>query len=316
MTRTDALTPDQVVNTLKARGLPCEALEQQGGAVIRGALDGIVYYVRFYKPVDEALTAFSSVSVQAGKNIGLTVLPNSLLNVCNDLNQQYRFCKFSMGGDEEKYVTVAMDFDVFADPVGEFLDKWEWFERLLPLFASQVVETGALSFGEAEQFHNRAIEARWGDTPDDPLAAQLYRQAAALGFGGSQNNLGDMYEDGAGVSKSDVVAAYWYTRAAERGEPTAYMSLATLLARTAEDEAMLTEAAMFAVLALRHLSPGTNSSITAACYNDLKARIGSESLKAAVERASGWLPLFQEAAVMSDTPDPNDTYVGPAGKKH
>jgi hypothetical protein len=312
----DALTPDDIVSTLAARGIPCEVLEVSPEAVVRGGIDGIVYYVRFYKPVDEARTAFSSISIQAGKNIGLTVLPNSLLNVCNDLNQQYRFCKFSMGGDEEKYVTVAMDFDVFVDPVSEFLEKWEWFERLLPLFVSRVVESGALSFGEAEQLHDRAIEARWGDTPDDPLAAQLYRQAAALGFGGSQNNLGDMYEDGAGVPKSDVVAAYWYARAAERGEPTAYMSLATLLARTAGDEAMLTEAAMFAVLALRHLSPGTNSSIAAACYNDLKARIGSEPLKAAIERASGWLPLFQEAAVMSDTPDPNDSYVGPANKKH
>jgi hypothetical protein len=316
MTRTDVLTPDQVMVVLEARGLSCKALDEQGRAVIRGVLDGIVYHVNFYKPVDEANRAFSSISVQAGKNIGLKVLPNSLLNVCNDLNQQYRFCKFSMGGDEEKYVTVTMDFDVFVDPVSEFVEKWGWFERLLPLFAAQVVERGALSFGEAEQLHDRAVEAQWGDAPDEPLAAQLYRQAATLGFGGSQNNLGDMYEDGAGVPKSDVVAAYWYARAAERGEPTAYMSLATLLARTAEDEAMLTEAAMFAVLALRHLSPGTNSSIAAACYNDLKERIGSSSVKVAVERASGWLPLFQEVSVMSDTPDPNDCYVGPVVKKH
>ena len=103
---------------------------------------------------------------------------------------------------------------------------------------------------------------------------------------------------------------------AERGEPTAYMSLATLFARTAEDEAMLTEAAMFALLALRHLSAGTNSSISAACYSDLKSRIDSNSLKNATERAAGWLPLFQEVAVMSDTPDPNQSYIGPASKKH
>jgi hypothetical protein len=316
MTRIDALTPDQIVTTLAARGIPCEVLGQSGGEVIRGVLDGIVYYVRFYKPVDEARTAFSSISIQAGKNIGLSVLPNSLLNVCNDLNQQYRFCKFSMGGDEEKYVTVAMDFDVFSEPVEGFIEKWEWFENLLPLFSSRVVESRALVLGEVAELHDRAIEAQWGEVRDYPLAAKLYRQAAELGFGGSQNNLGDLYEDGCGVPKSDVVAAYWYARAAERGEPTAYMSLATLLARTAEDEGMLSEAAMFALLALRHLSEGTNSSISAACYNDLKARIGSESLKAAIERASGWLPLFQEAAVMSDTPDPNDSYVGAADKKH
>lgn len=316
MIRLDALTPVQIVTTLEARGLKCEALEQSGGAVVRGTLDGIVYYVRFYEPVHEARTAFSSISIQAGKTIGLRVVPNSLLNVCNDLNQQYRFCKFSIGGDEEKYVTVSMDFDVLADPVPDFLKKWEWFERLLPLFASRVVESGALAFGEAEDLHDRAIEAQWGEARDHVLAARLYREAAALGFGGSQNNLGDLYEDGAGVPKSDVVAAYWYARAAERGEPTAYMSLATLFARTTQDEEMLAEAAMFAVLALRHLSPGTNSSIAAACYNDLKARIDPDSMKAAVERAAAWLPLFQEATVMSDTPDPTESYIGPSGRKH
>lgn len=316
MSKKDALTPDQIVSALGERGLPCEALEQSGGEVVRGVLDGIVYYVRFYKAVDEARTAFSSISIQAGKNIGLSVLPNSLLNVCNDLNQQYRFCKFLMGGDEEKYVTVAMDFDVFVDPVSEFLEKWEWFEQLLPLFASRVVESRALELGEAAELHNRAVEARWGDIRDYPLAATLYRQATELGFGGSQNNLGDLYEDGLGVPKSDVMAAYWYARAAERGEPTAYMSLATLFARTAEDEVMLSEAAMFALLALQHLSAGTNSSISAACYSDLKSRIGSDSLKNATERASRWLPLFQEVAVMSDTPDPNQSYGGPGSKKH
>lgn len=316
MNRMDALTPDHVASILGGRGLPCETLDQQGGAVIRGALDGIVYYVRFYKPVDEARTAFSSISFQAGRNIGLRVLPNSLLNICNDLNQQYRFCKFSMGGDEEKYVTVTMDFDVFTDPVEEFLEKWGWFESLMPLFSSRVVESRALELGEAAELHDRAIEAQWGDVCDYPLAAKLYRQAAELGFGGSQNNLGDLYEDGLGVPRSDIMAAYWYARAAERGEPTAYMSLATLFARTAQDEAMLTEAAMFALLALRHLSTGTNSSISAACYSDLKTRIASNSLKVAAERAAGWLPLFQEVAIMSDTPDPNETYVGPAGRKH
>lgn len=170
MNRMDALTPDHVASILGGRGLPCETLDQQGGAVIRGALDGIVYYVRFYKPVDEARTAFSSISFQAGRNIGLRVLPNSLLNICNDLNQQYRFCKFSMGGDEEKYVTVTMDFDVFTDPVEEFLEKWGWFESLMPLFSSRVVESRALELGEAAELHDRAIEAQWGDVCDYPLA--------------------------------------------------------------------------------------------------------------------------------------------------
>lgn len=167
MSRMDALTADQIVSTLGARGRQCEALEHAGGKVIRGAIEGIVYYVRLYKPVDDTRTAFSSVGLEAGKNLGLSVLPYSLLNICNDLNQQYRFCKFAMGGDKEKYVTVAMDFDVFADPVREFVEKWEWFEKLIPLFASQVIENKALSFGEAEELHNRAIEARWGDAPDD-----------------------------------------------------------------------------------------------------------------------------------------------------
>jgi len=83
------------------------------------------------------------------------------------------------------------------------------------------------------------LKARAASMPAYEDAARLYRQSADLGFAGAQNNLGDMYEAGQGVPKSEKAAIHWYTRAAERGEPTAYLSLASLLRNSGESAAFV-----------------------------------------------------------------------------
>ena len=52
-----------------------------------------------------------------------------------------------------------------------------------------------------------------------------YLKAAYQGDAGAQNNIGDMYEKGAGVSKDDVKAAKWYLKAANQGYALAQNSL-------------------------------------------------------------------------------------------
>jgi TPR repeat protein len=86
-------------------------------------------------------------------------------------------------------------------------------------------------------------------------AVRLYWHSAQAGFAGAQNNLGDLYELGKGVPASEGFAIYWYARAAERGEPTAYFSLATILAKGNPDSGQLVEAMKFAILAVEKL-PG------------------------------------------------------------
>ena len=65
---------------------------------------------------------------------------------------------------------------------------------------------------------------QWGENPDPEEALRHYQTSADLGFAGAQNNLCDHYERGEVVPQSDVGAVYWYSRAAERGEPTVHLT--------------------------------------------------------------------------------------------
>ena len=56
---------------------------------------------------------------------------------------------------------------------------------------------------------------------DVATAARHMRDAAELGYGLAQCNLGILYEEGRGVLKDERAAAYWYGRAAEQGIPEA-----------------------------------------------------------------------------------------------
>ncbi len=315
MNEKTGLSAAEVMDILQERDVICEMLGEGPDVRIRGGLYGLVYYVHFYDPVDAGQSRFASFSLQVGKNLELRVTATEMLRICNDLNNECRYCKFAFGGEEQQFATVMIDFDVATDPRAEFLRQWQRFEKVFAIFAQRLIATSSMD-GPATQIHNEAIHARWGDSPDPSLAARLYRKAADMGFAGSQNNLGDMYESGEALPRSDAAAAYWYARAAERGEPTAYMSLSTLLSRIAPDEEMLTEAAMFALLALRYLPPGHNSTVTATCFADLRARLPAASMERAKQKAMGWLPLFQEVNLLEDTPDPEVNYSGSPHNTH
>ena len=120
-------------------------------------------------------------------------------------------------------------------------------------------------------------------------------------YAGAQNNLGDLYELGKGVSKNDKQAVYWYTRSAERGEPTAYLSLCTILADS-EDEGGLIEALKFALLAIDKLPDGMNKATATKTAEKLKAVLPQAAQDRAKALADAWEPLYQEKYLMSDTP--------------
>lgn len=149
---------------------------------------------------------------------------------------------------------------------------------------------------------NLAIQNRWGPTPSLLEVVRLYRESAADGFAGAQNNLGDLYESGEGVKRNDKFATYLYTRAAERGEPTAYLSLATFLIEGADDDAILIEALKFALLAERHLPDGQNKKTAATAIRHIAVRLSADQRRTAAELAASWRPLYQERYLMSDTP--------------
>ena len=154
----------------------------------------------------------------------------------------------------------------------------------------------------ALELYEQALQKQWSNPKDLETAARLYLEAAHLGFAGAQNNLGDLYDRGQSLPQSDVSAVYWYTRAAERGEPTAYLSLAAILSKTASDEAMLIEALKFATLARLMLSDGGNKDVAQVLQGLLMERLSSEARKAAYDLVEAWVPLFQEENLLSDSP--------------
>ena len=163
-------------------------------------------------------------------------------------------------------------------------------------FASEIeIQTARANF-------ELALKKRAGQTPSNEDAAKLYRLAADGGFAGAQNNLGDLYEAGEGVGKNEKFAIYWYARSAERGEPTAYLSLASLLPEGTTEPAILVESLKFAILAYTTLPEGRNRSNAQEIIVKLGSKLSALEKDRAFELANHWTPLFQEEHLMTDTP--------------
>lgn len=109
-----------------------------------------------------------------------------------------------------------------------------------------------------------------------------------------------MYELGKGVQASEPFAIYWYTRAAERGEPTAYYSLSAILATGSPDKAQLVEALKFAILAVKELPGEKNRQGAMKEKAALEKRLTEKDIALAVELAASWRPLYQETNLMGD----------------
>lgn len=153
---------------------------------------------------------------------------------------------------------------------------------------------------EAYARHNLALSYRSAPKPDLEASVANYRFAADEGYAGSQNNLGDDYETGTGVPKNEKAAIFWYTRAAERGEPTAYLSLSTLLPKDTSDPSILVEALKFALLASEKLPGPINRAKAAESVGHLRERLSAADQGRAEELAREWTPLYQEPRLMAD----------------
>ncbi len=154
----------------------------------------------------------------------------------------------------------------------------------------------------ARNIYAIALEHQHGTHADFATAGSLYRESAQMGFAGAQNNLGDMYEGGVGLAQSDLMAMFWYTRAAERGEPTAYLSLASLMYKLKTDTPTLIEAMKFALWALALLPDGGNQAMARSLIELLTLELTADEVDAARALASDWKPLYQEQFLLSDDP--------------
>lgn len=194
-------------------------------------------------------------------------------------------------------VTAATDLAhlVTSDRVGEtanFTVGNDWLRK------------GA-SRGDVVAMHELAYHYEYGigADADQGKAIALYKQAAALGFAGSQNNLGWAYYTGKGVPQSLQDAVYWLTRSAEQGEPFAYGSLCEIQAATDFLRDNRAEAYKWCQLALRDLPDGNAEDAAKAALAKLEGVIADADRAAGEALVKTWKPLRQAEITMQNVGD-------------
>jgi hypothetical protein len=182
-------------------------------------------------------------------------------------------------------------------------DEMHWLQKsTADQLGIAVTFSTAAQRRKAYEAFSAGLKATSAPIPANEDAARLYRQSAELGYAGAQNNLGDLYETGQGVPKSGKAAIYWYTRAAERGEPTAYLSLASLLSEGTTDSEVLVEALKFAALAYNFLPAGKNKASAESMSTAITAKLTQADRQRVLELVTRWAPLYQEERLMGDAP--------------
>ena len=196
-------------------------------------------------------------------------------------------------------------------------DDFQTSERLDTAYAMarKVVAQGDMANGvkalrlvaEAGHFlamHDLGLLLRQANTKESFAEAAIwYRRASewrGIGFAGSQNNLGDMYETGDGLPKSAGDAIYWYTRSALQGEPTAYLSLGSCFADGVGVRKDLVEAHFWLTLAVRELGAGTNQDAAAKQLKEIEKAMTVAQISEAKSKADQFKPYYQTKLKMGD----------------
>jgi len=253
-------------------------------------IDGEIYLIRlrggWYELVD-----FNETEIDA---------------LCNWYNGNQAFTKlyrrnndssFDLILEADLFVLDGMSLSSFENRFHRFVIQLEYTNRCFN-------QCNSINKAEIMHRHNKAVEFMYGVAPDLDAAVSLYRHNSHLGYAGSQNNFGDLFENGSGVPKDDLMAIYWYTRASERGEPTAYLSLAQILEKARDNIDSLTIAAKYAILASEKLPEGKNKMVASQLRDVLKEAVDPVVYEFAQALADSFKPIYEEKWTMSDSPGP------------
>lgn len=143
----------------------------------------------------------------------------------------------------------------------------------------------------ATEYYAKAVLAsKKDDRESRKEALSNYVVAAQYGNSAAQDYLGNLYARGDHVAKNDKVAIYWFTRAAERGDPNAYLSLASAFAGS-DDALVQVEALKFALLAQKALPVGAAKTKAEALIADLKSKLTQELIESAEDLVLVWEPV-------------------------
>ena len=230
-----------------------------------------------------------------------------LSKVCNDFNAEYRYIRACLIENNESY-TLQIMAD-YPAPSGLSDERLINFFELFIFFCGELFSKSKAGEkinvppDEIYDRHNEAVRLMHAEQPDFYKAIEYYKINSDFGFAGSLNNLGDVYENGITVRQNNLAAIYYYSRSAERGEPTAYLSLANLLSHGQPDKSILIEAAKYAILAIKGLPSGGNKLKAQKLFQEINERLEDEELDKASNLAKNWKPLFNELGKMKDSPD-------------
>ena len=123
---------------------------------------------------------------------------------------------------------------------------------------------------------------------NDETAVTWFRRAAEHGNAMAQYNLGASYAGGVGVAQNDAEAAKWFRRAADQGMPYAELNLGLLYAAGRGVPQDNVEAMTWLQISLFGLPAGGARSDVARAMQDVSAKMTSEQLQDARERARMW----------------------------
>lgn len=224
--------------------------------------------------------------------------------LCNRFNHDWRYAKATISADQDRYsLTVKLDHYC---PIGLTDDE---FYAVADMYIRLIEDMGKRAFASSDEALNVLIERHksattmmWGPDSDPAKALAVYVANARAGYGPSLNSLGEVYESGIEVSESAPMAAHFFTRAAERGHPSAYYGLARILAETEQEEAALIEAAKFAMLACRDLPEGQTRYQAGELRDRLMEKLSSEAQDLATRMVGDWTPLSLDGGPIDPEP--------------
>lgn len=284
-----------------------------GYSYVESASSGKTFHLLCYDSQSNALTEVSAEATLVRFACSWTVTDEfdetKIRILCNWFNSERPFSKsYVRQGSEDMlavleadlFVLDGMSQDAFKHQLSTFIRQLETFNNQLPrcmtVPKSQLVEN-----------HNKALSFLHTDSDTDQIeeAIRLYRYNAHLGFAGSQNNFGDLFEQGDIVAKDLLVAMYWYARSSERGEPTAYYSIASLLAKSTQNPDALVLAAQYSILAMKELPDGKNKAAAIQLCDTLKEMMSVELFEYAQGLAENYQPMHDEPWKMEDSPGPS-----------
>ena len=298
-------SPARFAKLLQDLGYKGKVYDRNGFYSVESGADGHPFRIHFHTETPkEPETECNAFQIETAWHGVPPHEADKVIAVCNEFNGSMRYTTASLiGAPDDPFLYLTWDQfyptgitdDHFSYSVSVFINMMGKLYRECKASTQDSVDDDII------QRHHAALQAAHGPDRDMVEAARLYRLSAESGYAGALNNLGDLYEIGEGVPKNTLAAVHYYTRAAERAEPTAYFSLSTILSEDMDDPEVLVEALKFAHLAVAGLPEGKNMDIAEDTLKTITAKLDEEDVNRARELAEKWKPLFIERRTMGDS---------------